>query len=100
MIAQHISTVPLKGHHSSYMTGERSVEPHGLCRCAPQPDSSPFGECPRCHRLDGRKSAVEFVAAPPASTLVGAVAPPARAVMPTAWRECAPAPTNTPEVTP
>lgn len=34
----------------------RGVEPDGICHCDPQPDSSPIGECPNCHRLDPRKA--------------------------------------------
>lgn len=36
--------------------GDASRESDGICHCAPAPESSAVGECPRCHRLDIRKA--------------------------------------------
>lgn len=51
MTAGHISTVPTndRAHRVTY-------DPDGVCHCDPQPESDAIGECPRCRRLDIRKS--------------------------------------------
>lgn len=52
---QHISTV---GNGKVIQIGRRvrisNFDRDGICHCDPQPDSSPWGECPQCHRLDAR----------------------------------------------
>jgi hypothetical protein len=56
----HISTPTLYPAHTNNPLRRPlyGVEPDGICHCNPQPESSPVGECPRCHRLDARKAAV------------------------------------------
>lgn len=55
---QHISTPTEYPRHAPHPNVDpmNGVEPDGLCHCDPQPDSSPIGECPACHRLDPRKA--------------------------------------------
>lgn len=58
MRPQHISAATLYPDHTNNANVDDSCgsEPDGICHCDPQPDSDGLGMCPKCHRLDFRKS--------------------------------------------